>query len=146
MLTDATVVLGLPGPHSSTDRAVAATTNPVTNQRMTWGRGDDLGAGLARRPLHDPGVGDVDDEPDHHGDDHEELAEQQLEREQGDAAVDVEDGGVHHQLQHRGQDGQLQLDVGGDPPVDVAAQVDGLDQGGEVVVGEHDLGGLLGDF
>ena len=34
MLTDAAVVLGLPGPHSSTDRAVAATTNPVMNQRM----------------------------------------------------------------------------------------------------------------
>ena len=34
MLTDAWVVLGLPGPHSSTHRAVTATTNPVTNQRM----------------------------------------------------------------------------------------------------------------
>src|ERR1051326_3661093 len=37
MLTDAWVVLGLPGPHSSTDRAVAATVNPKMNQRMTHG-------------------------------------------------------------------------------------------------------------
>src|SRR6185437_16528003 len=88
--------------------------------------------------------GDVDDEPDHHGDDDEELAEQQLEREQGDTAVDVEDGRVYHQLQHRRQDRQLQPDVGRDPPVDVAAQVDGTDQRREVVVGQHDLRRLLG--
>ena len=34
---DAWVVLGSPGPHSSTARAVTATTNPVTTQRMIWG-------------------------------------------------------------------------------------------------------------
>ncbi len=116
------------------------------NQRMTWGVVTILVPGLRGGPLHDAGVGDVDDEPDHHGDDDEELAEQQLQGEQGDAAVDVQDGGVDHQLEDRGQDGQLHLDVGGDPPVDVAAQVDCLDQGGEVVVGQDDLGGLLGDF
>src|SRR5690348_6879587 len=37
MLTDACVVLGLPGPHSRTESAVAATTNPKMNQRMTHG-------------------------------------------------------------------------------------------------------------
>src|SRR5689334_12852004 len=31
-------VLGLPGPNASTRSAVAATANPVMNQRMTWGR------------------------------------------------------------------------------------------------------------
>ena len=33
----------------------------------------------------------VDDKPDHHGNDDEELAEQQLQREQCDAGIDVED-------------------------------------------------------
>ena len=51
-----------------------------------------------------------------------------------------------HQLQHRRQHGQLQLHVGGDAPVDVAAEVDGAHERGEVVVGEHDLRGLLGDL
>jgi hypothetical protein len=105
---------------------------------------DDLGAWFTWRPVHDSRVGDVGDEADHHCDDDEELAEQQLQGEQGDAAVDVQDGGVDHQLQDRGQDGQLHPDVGGYPPVDVAAKLDGADQGGEVVVGQHDLGRLLG--
>src|SRR5215470_14028561 len=37
MEADACVVLGLSGPHSSTERAVTATTNPVTTQRMICG-------------------------------------------------------------------------------------------------------------
>ena len=80
------------------------------------------------------------------GDDDEELAEQQLHREQRDAAVDVEDRGEQHQLQHRRQDRQLQLHVRRDAPVDVAAEVDGAHERGEVVVGEHDLAGLLRDL
>ena len=55
-------------------------------------------------------------------------------------------GGVQHQLQHRRQDRQLQLHVGRDPAVDVAPEVDGVHQGGEVVVGEDELAGLLGDL
>src|SRR5579871_752220 len=35
---DACVVLGFPGPNASTQRAVAAITNPVTTQRMICGR------------------------------------------------------------------------------------------------------------
>ena len=57
MLTDACVVLGLPGPHSSTDRAVAATTNPVTNQRMTCGRLTILVPGLRGGRCITPGSG-----------------------------------------------------------------------------------------
>ena len=41
-----------------------------------------------------PGSGTSTMNPIDHGDDDEELGEQQLHREQGDAAVDVEDGGV----------------------------------------------------
>src|SRR5215472_6322254 len=38
MEADGCVVLGLSGPHSSTERAVTASTNPVTTQRMICGR------------------------------------------------------------------------------------------------------------
>src|SRR6201987_1342227 len=57
MLTDAWVVLGLPGPHSSTHRAVTATTNPVTNQRMTCGRVTILVPGLRGGLCMTPGSG-----------------------------------------------------------------------------------------
>ena len=110
------------------------------------GPGDDPRAGLARWPLHHARIGNVGDEPDDDGDDDEELAEQQLHREQRDAAVDVEDRRQDHELQHRGQHGQLELHVGRDAPVDVAAEVDRAHERGEVVVGEHDLGGLLRDL
>ena len=84
--------------------------------------------------------------PIDHGDDDEELAEQQLHREQRHTTVDVEDRGEEHQLQHRRQHGQLQLHVRRDAPVDVAAEVDRAHERGEVVVGEHDLAGLLRDL
>ena len=54
---DGCVVLGSSGPHASTARAQAATTNPLTTQRTICGRVDDPGAGLARRPLHHAGSG-----------------------------------------------------------------------------------------
>ena len=38
MLTEGPVVLAWSGPHSRTDKAVAATTSPKTNHRMTHGR------------------------------------------------------------------------------------------------------------
>jgi hypothetical protein len=38
MLTDACVVLGLPGPHSSTASTMAATRKPLANQRTSCGR------------------------------------------------------------------------------------------------------------
>ena len=57
MLTEAWVVLGLPGPHSSTARAVAATTNPETNQRMIHGRVTILVPGLRGGRCMTPGSG-----------------------------------------------------------------------------------------
>src|SRR5215831_17646755 len=57
MLTEACVVLGLPGPHSRTDRAVAATTNPKMNQRMTHGRVTILVPGLRGGRCITPGSG-----------------------------------------------------------------------------------------
>ena len=117
---------------------------PLIAQRTICASGGDPRSGRPGRSLHDARVGHVDDETDDHGDDDEELGEQQLHREQRHAAVDVQDGGEEHQLQHRRQDRQLQLDVGRDPPVDVASEVDGVHQRGEVVVGEDELAGLLG--
>ena len=90
-----------------------------------------------------PGVGHVDDEADHDRNDDEELAEEQLEREQRDAAVDVEDRREQHQLEHRRQDRQLELHVRRDAPVDVPAEVDRPHEGREVVIGEDDLRRLL---
>ena len=144
MEADGCVVLGSSGPQASTARRARGDDEPGDDPADDLRRVDDLRAGLARRPLHDAGVGNVDDEPDHHGDDDEELREQQLEREERDTVVDVQDRREDHQLQHRRQDRQLQLDVGGDASVDVAAQVDGAHEGGEVVVGQHDLRRLLG--
>src|SRR6201995_4730720 len=57
MLTDGAVVLGLPGPHSSTDRAVAATTNPKMNQRMTHGLVTILVPGVRGGRCMTPGSG-----------------------------------------------------------------------------------------
>ena len=144
--TEPTVVVGSSGPHSSTASALDGDEEPADRPPDDLGRVDDAGAGPAGWEVHDAGVGHVGDEADDDGDHDEELAEQQLHREQGDAAVDVEDRGEQHQLQHRRQDRELQLDVGGDAPVDVSAEVDGAHEGGEVVVGEDDLGGLLGDL
>src|SRR6516165_9203849 len=57
MFTDACVVLGLPGPHSSTASAVAATTNPVTTQRMTCGQLTIFVPGLRGGRCMTPGSG-----------------------------------------------------------------------------------------
>ena len=132
-------VLGVSGPHCKHREREAGDDEAADQPADTWGRVDDPRAGLAWRPLHHAGIGNVGDEPDHDGDDDEELAEQQLHREQRHAAVDVEDRRQDHELQHRRQHRQLQLHVGRDAPVDVAAEVDGAHERGEVVVGEHDL-------
>ncbi len=57
MLTDAWVVEGLPGPHSSTHKAVAATTNPKMNQRMIQGVVTILVPGLRGGRCMTPGSG-----------------------------------------------------------------------------------------
>ena len=57
------------------------------------GLGDDPRARLARWTHHDAGIGNVDDEADDDRHDDEELAEQQLHREERNAAVEVEDRG-----------------------------------------------------
>src|SRR6516225_3024549 len=57
MLTDAPVVFGLPGPHSRTESAVAATTNPKTNQRMIHGLVTILVPGLRGGRCMTPGSG-----------------------------------------------------------------------------------------
>jgi len=57
MLTEAPVVDGLPGPHSRTASAVAATVNPKTNQRMTHGRVTILAPGLRGGRCMTPGSG-----------------------------------------------------------------------------------------
>ena len=144
--TDGWSVLGASGPQCNTASARPAMTKPLMQPADHLGPGDDPGARSAWWPLHHAGIGDVGDEPDDDGDDDEELAEQQLHREQRHTAVDVEDRRQNHELQHRRQHGQLQLHVGRDAPVDVAAEVDRAHERGEVVVGEHDLAGLLRDL
>src|SRR5215831_12206924 len=54
---DACVVLGFPGPKASTQSAVAATANPVTNQRMIWGRFTIFVPGLRGGRCITPGSG-----------------------------------------------------------------------------------------
>ena len=143
---DAWSVLGVSGPHCNAASARPAMMKPLISQRITWGRVTILVPGLRGGRCITLGIGDVGDEPDDDGDDDEELAEQQLHREQRHAAVDVEDRREEHQLQHRRQHRQLQLHVRRDAPVDVAAEVDRAHERGEVVVGEHDLAGLLRDL
>ena len=82
---------------------------------------DYLGARVARRAFHYAGVRHIDDETDNNRNYHEELAEQQLQGEEGNPPVYVEDRRVQHQLQDGGQDGQLQFHVRRDTPVDVPA-------------------------
>ena len=57
MLTDACVVLGLPGPHSSTPSAMAATMKPLANQRISCGRLTILVPGLRGGRCITPGSG-----------------------------------------------------------------------------------------
>ena len=102
--------------------------------------------GVTRWPGHDVGrsrvVGDDDDREDHH----DESDEQDHERCQGDAVVDVEHGGRDEQQHQRQQLGHLHAHERHDLVVGDPAELDGVDQGAEVVVGQDHARGLLGDL
>jgi hypothetical protein len=98
--------------------------------------GQDLLGGWQRRAFHQPGGGFAVAEPDRLDGDHGEAHPQRLQREQWYALGDVEDGGADEGDDVAEQAADLEPDVPGEVVIQPAAEFDGLDDGGEVVVGQ----------
>ena len=77
---------------------------------------------------------------------HEEVDPQHDERFERHAAEDREDGCAQVAEDERDQRGHLEADVLGEVVVDAPTELDGLDDGGEVVVGQDHDRGFLGDL
>ena len=124
----------------------AATIRPLSTQRMIWGRLTILVPGLRGGRCMTLGSGTSTMNPITTVTTTKNLQNSSCMGNSATPPFDVEDRGQQHQLEHRGQNRQLELHVGGDPAVDVAAEVDRPHKRREVVIGQDDLGRLLGDL
>src|SRR3954470_9161649 len=102
--------------------------------------------GLARAAVHDPFARRAVAQADRLEDLRGEVDPQRLRRQERDAGHDVEDAGAEEGQDHPGQRAHLEPDVLDEVVVEAAAELDGLDDRGEVVVREDHRRGLLGDL
>ena len=111
---------------------------------------------LRGSPLHDVRLLGIDAERERRRTVGDQVDPQELRREQRQEQPDIigrdeaEQACEHHAREHREQFAGIrrqQIDqVFADVVVDAAAFLDGLDDAGEIVVGQHHVGGLLGDI
>ena len=141
-----TSVLGSSGPATSGIRAARKSVSGVDDPERDGRAVGDRHLRVARRPVHDVGRAGVDRDHDDAGRGHEDQQVQHHQRRQRDALVDVERGGREEQEHERQQLGHLVADVGDDLLVDAAADLDGVHERAEVVVGEDHPAGLLRDL
>ena len=106
--------------------------------------GEDRRVGRAGLALHQPlgrlTVAEADRLEQQGG----EVDPQRLQREERHPAEDVEDAGAEERDDEPEQASHLEADVAGQVVVEAAAELDGLDDRGEVVVGEDHHRGFLG--
>ena len=98
------------------------------------------------RRFMSPGRRRVEPEAEGEQDVDGEVDPQDLQRQQRRAVGDGEDPGTDEQQDEPGQHDHLDPDVLHQVVVEASTALDGGDDGGEVVVGEDHLGGVLGDL
>src|SRR3954470_7848615 len=102
--------------------------------------------GLARAALHDAFAGFAVAQADRLEDLRREVDPQRLCRQERDAGHDVEHARPEEGQDHPGQRAHLEPDVLDEVVVQAAAELDGPDDRGEVVVGDDHRRGFLGDL
>ena len=129
-----------------TPSVATAMTRPATMNQRVSARVSIGCFGLARAALHDPWARRAVAQPDRLEDLRGEVHPQRLHRQERDPAGDVEDARAEERHDHPGQHAHLEADVLDEVVVEPAAELDGLDDRREVVVGEDHRRGLLGDL
>ena len=121
-------------------------TNPWTHSRTQLARGQDGGADGSGWAAHDGAAGLVKAEGDRDGDVDDHVDPQDLQGGEGDPTGDGEDPSADEDGDVGDQGRHLEAEVFEEVVVQVAAVVDRLDDGGEVVVGQDHDRGFFGDL